>query len=261
MTQVLLNNTPQKWYNAAAMAGIFTESMDLTMHTVGDQMPPGTLYGTRSKLIHTEGVIATVKLTDSGKHPFTGLFKGADTGVVRMSVAAQPDIKVKNLTPGMGLKFLRDGIDSASLVSMFSVDGQDSWNYFANDFSNHIPAVTSIALLPLAAKFSTATDYVQAVGLSDWAQVDQHGSQVKNAVFPFSLRFHPTGKIEFSDDYSGTYYLQQLETIPKGSTLWEIYGMSAPAELGGKEYLIGDLITTSAATTSNWGDNGLFFRH
>jgi len=88
MTQVLLNNTPQKWYSAAAMAGIFTESMDPTMHAVGDQMPPGTLYGTRSKLIHTEGVIATVKLTDSGKHPFTGLFKGADTGVVRMSVAA-----------------------------------------------------------------------------------------------------------------------------------------------------------------------------
>ena len=37
--------------------------------------------------------------------------------------------------------------------------------------------------------------------------------------------------------------------------------MSAPKELGGIEYHIGDLITTSAATTSNWGDNGLFFRH
>lgn len=43
--------------------------------------------------------------------------------------------------------------------------------------------------------------------------------------------------------------------------MWELYGMSAPAELGGIEYHIGDLITTSAATTSNWGDNGLFFRH
>lgn len=37
--------------------------------------------------------------------------------------------------------------------------------------------------------------------------------------------------------------------------------MSAPEELGGTEYHIGDLITTSAATSSNWGDNGLFFRH
>lgn len=112
------------------------------MHTVGDQMPKGTLYGTRSKLIHTEGVIAAVKMTDSGKHPFTGIFKGADVGIVRMSVAAEPNLKVKMLTPGIGLKFLRDGMDSASLVAMYSVDGQESWNYFANDFSNHIPAVT-----------------------------------------------------------------------------------------------------------------------
>lgn len=37
--------------------------------------------------------------------------------------------------------------------------------------------------------------------------------------------------------------------------------MSAPQELGGEEYHIGSLISTSAATSSNWGDNGLFFRH
>ena len=39
----------------------------------------------------------------------------------------------------MGLKFLRDGVDSANLVAMYSVDGQESWNFFKNDFSNHIP--------------------------------------------------------------------------------------------------------------------------
>lgn len=86
-----------------------------------------------------------------------------------MSVAAKPDPKSQPLAPGIGLKFLRDGIDSASLVAMYSVDGQESWNYFANDFTNHIPAIQSISLLPLAAKFNTATDYIQAVGLSDWA--------------------------------------------------------------------------------------------
>jgi hypothetical protein len=145
------------------------------MHYLGDQMPPGTVYGTRSKLIHTEGVIATVKLTDSGEHPFTGIFKNGDHGVVRMSCATKPDIAVKNLTPGIGLKFLRDGAESASLVSMFSVAGQDTWNYFANDFSNHIPAAP-LSLQPLAAKFATATDYVQAVGLSDWATIDQNGA-------------------------------------------------------------------------------------
>jgi hypothetical protein len=86
-------------------------------------MPKGTLYGTRSKYIHTEGTIATVKLSSTGSHPFTGIFKGADHGIVRLSYAAEPNVKDKNTTPGMGLKFLIDGMDSVNLVAMYSVDG------------------------------------------------------------------------------------------------------------------------------------------
>ncbi len=133
-------------------------------------MPKGSIYGTRDKYIHTQGAIASVKLTNTGSHPFTGVFEGADHGVVRLSFAAKPDPKTKNTAPGMGLKFLRDGIDSASLVAMFSVDGQDSWNFFANDFSNHIPTSTSLSLAPVALKFSTVTPWIQTVGLSNWAQ-------------------------------------------------------------------------------------------
>ena len=55
---------------------------------------------------------------------------------------------------------------------MFSVDGQDTWNFFANSWSNHIPDPTSIALKPLEMKFATVTDYIQAVGLSDFAKYD-----------------------------------------------------------------------------------------
>lgn len=224
-------------------------------------MPKGQVYGTRSKLIHTQGAVATVKLTNKGGHPFTGIFQGANHGVVRLSAAAEPNPKVKNLAPGMGLKFLRDGMDSASLVAMYSVDGQPSWNFFKNDFNNHIPAITSASLLPVAQKFSSVTSYIQTVGLSDFAQHTETGAKVAAPVFPFQLRFHPTGKIEFPDDYSGTYYLDQLSTIPSGSTLYQVYGMDAPAELGGKEHYIGDLITTSAMTSSNWGDAHLFYRH
>ena len=38
-------------------------------------------------------------------------------------MAAEPNPKELALAPGMGLKFLRDGMDSASLVAMYSVDG------------------------------------------------------------------------------------------------------------------------------------------
>jgi hypothetical protein len=231
-----------------------------TVEQVGDEISTG-LFGTRSKLIHSQGVVASVKLTDSKTHPFTGLFKKAEYGIVRLSFASKPDPNVKKTTPGMGLKFLRDGMDSASLVAMYSVEGQDSWNFFKNDFRNHIPAVTGNGLLPLASKFSTVTNFIQTVGLSDFAQYSQSGYKVQKPVFPFQLRFHPTGEITFSDDYSGTYYLDQLATIPSGSVLYKVYGLDAPVELGGKEHYIGDLITTSAMVSSYWGDTRLFFRH
>lgn len=43
--------------------------------------------------------------------------------------------------------------------------------------------------------------------------------------------------------------------------MWTIYGLDAPEELGGKEHLIGELITTSEARKSLYGDEMLFFRH
>ena len=75
---------------------------------------------------------------------------------MRLSSAAQPTADGKQpLTPGMGLKFLRNGIDSANLVSMNSVNGQqDDWNFFSQDFSTHIKAASGAALTAVAEKFS-----------------------------------------------------------------------------------------------------------
>lgn len=78
--------------------------------------------------------------------------------------------------PGMGLKFLRDGVDSANLVSMFSVEGQPgNWDFFANDFTTTIAATDDIKLRLVAKKFSSATDHVTVVGLSDMGAFDQSG--------------------------------------------------------------------------------------
>ena len=65
-------------------------------------------------------------------------------------------------------------MDSANLVAMYSVNGQDSWNFFLNDFTTHI-APAGLDLIPLALKFSEATDYVQYVGLSDMAAFGEDG--------------------------------------------------------------------------------------
>lgn len=98
------------------------------------------------------------------------------------------------------------------------------------------------------------------MGLSDFASYHADGTKVEDPVFPYKLRFHPTGDIEFPQDYQGDY-LNQLKTIKSGSTLWSVYGLDAPEELGGQEHLIGSLVTTADMTTSRFGDETLFFRH
>ena len=92
-----------------------------TFDAKGDAMP-SEFFGIipRKKLIHSVGAVGKVIFKPSGETPYTGIFKGANFGVIRLSSAAEPS---KTLTPGMGLKFLRDGIDSANLVAMNSVNG------------------------------------------------------------------------------------------------------------------------------------------
>ena len=53
----------------------------------------------------------------------------------------------------------------------------------------------------------------------------------------------------------------QLQRIPADLTVWTVYGLDAPAELGGKEHLIGELVTKSNSRTSLYGDEMMFFRH
>ena len=132
---------------------------DPVFDTVGDQLDcPWT--GCRKKTIHSNGNVAKIQWKNLGSHPYTGMFMGADTGFARLSVAKPVDTKTPNMAPGMGIKLLRDGHDSANFVCMFSVDGQDNLDFFGNDFNNHIPDPHDIALKPLEARFATATDYI-----------------------------------------------------------------------------------------------------
>jgi len=176
-----------------------------------------------------------------------------------MSLAAQPDPEVKKTTPGFGLKFLRDGVDSGNLVAMYAVVGYESWNFFQRNFSNHVPT-QSLSEFPLAPKFATAGPYIQQVGLSNIALYSEDGARVSVPVFPFSLNFVPESGLSFPDDYEDDVNTQ-LMTIPPGTRLYRVFARSAPEELGGQESHIADLVLTSELTTSLWGDQHLFFRH
>jgi len=185
--KVTENSKSGSWH----FGGTLVVGQNEVFDTKGDEFDCGWT-GCRNKTIHSKGNVGKIEWTDLGGHPYTGVFKGGDSGYVRMSAAAPVDKKTPNMKPGMGVKFLRDGVDSANLVAMFGVDGQDNLNFFENDWSDHIPDPKDKLLIPLELRFKTATDYIQTVGLSDMASYTQEGTQ-ETPVFPWSLRFEPSG--------------------------------------------------------------------
>ena len=56
-------------------------------------------------------------------------------------------------------------------------------------------------------------------------------------------------------------YVDQLQAVPAGSTLYVVMAFDKPQELGGVETNIGSLVLDGVLTSSKWGDQNLFFRH
>jgi len=74
-------------------AGIFFEAMGPSFTTPGDVMPMEGIFHktTRTKYIHSVGAHGKVKFVPAAdKSPFTGIFEGAQHGIVRLSSAAKP---------------------------------------------------------------------------------------------------------------------------------------------------------------------------
>jgi len=113
-------------------------------------MPDG-----RRKFIHCIGNVAKVSFVAAPNTKYTGVFKGAENALLRLSNAGKPDFSKttaegakSNFLPGFGFKILRNGLPSANLVAMFGVAGYPSWNFFDEKYpaSNHIGSEKGIII-------------------------------------------------------------------------------------------------------------------
>jgi hypothetical protein len=237
--------------------------MKPTVSEFTDEMPEG-----RYKLIHSVGGAASVKF-DFLPNPYTGLFKEANYGLIRFASAKEPKegsgigALEGGFTPGIGVKFLRDGVPSANVVFLHKLTPQDSWNFFKNTQSNHL-SVGGLGTAEnlLKKKFETSgSDWVNMVGLSDFARYSEDGTELsdEDINFPFQLLLVPTDdmKSRFPDTYSAPL-IDQLRTIPSGSTLYDIY---AKADYDAPPTLIGSMVTTSEIESSSFADGKLFLKH
>lgn len=129
---------------------------------------------------------------------------------------------------------------------MYATDGTPGeWNFFEKTFTTHIGAGHGLKLEALFAKFATATDFIQQVGLSDMAKIDQAGV-TSDIVMPQMLKFVPTAGVSslFSnaEPSNKLQYLDDLKSVPANSALYDVIALTAPADQGGKEENIGQLV-------------------
>jgi len=261
------NNTSPSSFPTVGLVELFLENMDTSFDTVADDMPNQFLgLQRRPKLIHSVGVVALASWVPlaNGKG-YTGVLSGCSNVVVRLSLAKKPATGAKGYAPGIALKCLRSGTKSGNLFAMFSLEGQDSWNFFKHDLTNHVPDLSSSAdslLLKLRDTFGQASDWPTMIGLSDLAEFDENGKNMTTPKFPFRLVFHPVTSVRnmFTDTPTADPFGTLARTLRPG-TLYTIYAQDQPTDTQDQLVLIGRLDLRTATTTSNFADKYLFFQH
>ena len=211
-------------------------------------MPDG-----RKKGIHTYGSTVAIEFVADGDSPFTGLYRGVSYGLARLSLAAKPTADTS--VPGIGIKFLVDGKPSLNFVAMYSLDGQPTYNFFANSFTTVISPPSSGVLKILGAAFATATQDPTKVDTAYLAKVTKEGEAVEAPVAPISLKLVPNKDLAF--DNAPHEVRDDLGTIAAGTTLYQVWGITSDNQ----SIYIGRIVTTSRFVASKFGDEKLFFRH
>jgi len=246
-------------------SNILLEGVNPTFNVVTDSLHDMKgIFGLfhRKKLSHSKGVISRGEFISNGNHDYTGIFKGSKNVLVRLSTATPYDKHLK-MVPSVAMKFLRDGIPSANIETMFAVEGQEGFNFFRNNVSNHIPSRstdTSMDIKLLDTKVREASKWTNMLGLLPLAEFDEKGKKEEKPKFPFRVIFHPTDQVHslFPDELVTTDLPEQLIQIKPNTVIYTVHTMETPKS---QPIMIGDLKIHTAPMRSLWSDQYLFFQH
>ena len=70
----------ERWFEGIDLLPLFTQDMNLSFDHKGDTMPDG-----RTKMTHPRGVTFKVAFRPTANNHYTGMFKGATHGIMRIS--------------------------------------------------------------------------------------------------------------------------------------------------------------------------------
>ena len=155
--------------------------MNATYDVVSDTMPVG-----RVKVTHPVGSHTKIEFIAHEDSPYTGIFRGADYGIMRISETVKTTPEVAKTVPGHGVKFFRDNMYSANWVAMFSFDGQKSFNFFKNRWTTILREPNNeCARETIGKHLATVTDHIGATSVMDVAQFDQYGREEEYPHWPY----------------------------------------------------------------------------
>ena len=165
------NDQIERWFVGPEFNELFDQDMNLTYDSVTDTMPIN-----RVKRTHPRGVSTRVQFIAAPDTPYTGVFRGADFGIMRISETTMTTPEVPKTAPGYGLKLLRDGMTSANMLTMFAFDGQPSYNFFKNRWTTILREMSNeCARETIGKKLAEVTDHIGATSVMEMAQYDQYG--------------------------------------------------------------------------------------
>ena len=160
-----------KWFDGPELLPLFLQDMNLSFDHKGDTMPDN-----RIKMTHPRGVVMKVAFRPTRDSPYTGIFRGAKHGILRVSDVVRTVKEVNETSPGFGIKFLRDGMDSADGVAMFSFDGQPSYNFFENRWSTMLnEPLNECSRQTIGKKLAETTDHIGAMSVMNWGLHTESG--------------------------------------------------------------------------------------
>lgn len=254
------------WLSKLELLKLFFADMNPSMKHYGDQIPKG-----RTKYIHSYGMVGLMELISTNDHKYTGIFEGCKNAIGRLSLPknykdndlSEHGARNNNFVPAMAIKCIFDGSKrSANLLTMYGVDGgQESWNFFKNNQSNHIAEyIESRKLRLVGKKFSTAAPYFATLGLSQAATIGENGKHYVKPIFPFEIIFKPNAELrsKFTDKFQEPWD-KQLGSIEPGTMLYELW---AKENKDSNEVKIGELkLVDEKLIHSEYADKYLFFQH
>ncbi|HEY9670738.1 MAG TPA: hypothetical protein V6D11_04790 [Waterburya sp.] len=250
--------------------GLFLTILKIKMDRLSDEAPLRW-----KKAIHAHGSVAKVKLVPTPDTPFTGLFKGADYGLLRLSLTGDP--AARGFAPGLALKLFVDGKPSENVSALVSLSGQGkNYNFFAHELSNIVPEEKSMGPKLINLIFRRTSKYPRRLYLQGFGELDQKGHKESVPYYPYQIFLVPNPKVQFAASPPHDFR-HDLVTISSGTSLFSVYGV-APNHVGDDTTVdavdaieqpgyrqhaqcIGSIETTSEFVSSFYGDSRLFFRH